>query len=172
MPTIRTADIADAAALAELAEASFRSTFAATNTDEDMALYCRQHFGEAIQKAEIESPELETVLVEEQQRLIAFAQLRRGDAPRCVVAARPGEIQRFYVRKDWQGRGIAQCLMRHCLDTLECRGADLVWLGVWERNTRAIAFYRKFGFVEAGEHVFVLGNDRQRDILMCRRMAF
>lgn len=49
---------------------------------------------------------------------------------------------------------------------IKARGSDVVWLGVWERNARAIAFYKKYGFVERGEHVFLLGHDRQRDIVM------
>jgi ribosomal protein S18 acetylase RimI-like enzyme len=54
---------------------------------------------------------------------------------------------------------------------MERRGSDVVWLGVWERNPRAIAFYRKFEFREAGEHVFPVGNDPQRDIVLVRPLA-
>jgi len=165
---IRIAEAADAAALARLAEATFRSTFEATNSVEDMALYCRRHFGEALQAAEIADPAMLSLLCEEAGRLIAFAQLRWHAAPACVAAVHPGEIQRFYVRDDWQGRGLAQQLMQACIAALGRHGTDVVWLGVWERNSRAIAFYRKFGFIEVGEHVFVLGNDRQRDIILAR----
>jgi len=42
---------------------------------------------------------------------------------------------------------------------------------VWERNWRAQAFYRKFGFIEAGDHVFMLGTDAQRDIILVRPVA-
>ena len=61
--------------------------------------------------------------------------------------------------------------MRACLDEMERRGYDVVWLGVWERNPRAIAFYGKFEFREAGEHVFPVGNDSQRDIVLVRPLA-
>jgi len=61
--------------------------------------------------------------------------------------------------------------MKACLDDVEGRGADVVWLGVWERNPRAISFYKKFGFIEVGDHVFPLGNDPQRDIVMARPVA-
>jgi len=78
----------------------------------------------------------------------------------------PGEIQRLYVASDWHGKGIAQQLMAACVEEMRRRGSDVIWLGVWERNPKAISFYKKFGFVEAGAHIFALGRDSQRDIVM------
>ena len=88
-----------------------------------------------------------------------------------MVAEVPGEIQRLYVARDYHGRGVAHDLMKACLDEMTRHGSDVVWLGVWERNPRAIAFYRKFGFKEAGHHVFAPGNDPQRDVVMVRPTA-
>ena len=102
--------------------------------------------------------------------LAAYAQLRFGPAPACVRADHPGEILRLYVHRDWHGRGLAQRLMDTCLAALRDRGADVVWLGVWEHNPRAIAFYRKFDFTEVGDHVFPVGDDPQRDIVMMRSL--
>jgi ribosomal protein S18 acetylase RimI-like enzyme len=80
----------------------------------------------------------------------------------------PGEINRIYVAGEWHGKGVAQALMDACLGELRARGSDVAWLGVWEHNPKALAFYRKLGFVERGEHVFALGDDPQRDIVMSR----
>ena len=121
-----------------------------------------------IQAAEIADPNRVTLLCEVDGYLVGFAQLRWGQAPACIESAAPGEIQRLYVAGDWHGKGAAQALMNACIDEVRRRGAEVVWLGVWEHNPRAIAFYRKFGFVEAGEQVFQLGSDRQRDIVMVR----
>jgi ribosomal protein S18 acetylase RimI-like enzyme len=60
--------------------------------------------------------------------------------------------------------------MAACLEELKARGSDVAWLGVWERNPRAIAFYRKMGFAECGEHVFTLGHEPQRDVVMARKL--
>lgn len=133
-----------------------------------MALHCRTSYSEAIQAAEIANPDMLTLLSEDERQLAGFAQLRWGDAPDCVTADAAGEIQRLYVAGDWHGKGVAQQLMDACLDAMRGRGSDVVWLGVWEKNPRAIAFYRKFGFVEVGDHVFALGRDPQRDIVMAR----
>jgi len=171
MPTIRKANRGDAEQLSLLAERTFRDTFGAMNTAEDMDLHCRTSYSEMIQVGEISNPNMVTLVSEEEGRLVGFAQLRWAGAPNCVLAKSPGEIQRLYVVSDWHGKGIAQDLMNACIEELRGHGSDVVWLGVWERNPRAIAFYKKFEFVEVGDHVFPLGSDLQRDIVMARSVA-
>jgi ribosomal protein S18 acetylase RimI-like enzyme len=77
----------------------------------------------------------------------------------------------LYVVSDCHGTGVARDLMNACVAEIRSHRSDVVWLGVWERNPRAIAFYRKLGFLEVGEHVFSLGSDPQRDIVMARPVA-
>lgn len=81
-----------------------------------------------------------------------------------------GEILRFYVDRSAHGRGVAASLMHTCLSELRSRGSGVAWLGVWERNPRAITFYRKSGFAPVGAHVFVVGSDPQRDVVMQRSL--
>lgn len=171
MIVVRRARPQDAKLLAQLAESTFRNTFAASNSAENMDAHCRASYGEALQSREIADESMLTLLAEVDARLVGYAQLRLGRAPACVVANAPGEIQRLYVHRDGHGRGIAQALMQASLDALRARGADVVWLGVWEHNPRAIAFYRKTGFTEVGDHVFQMGNDPQRDVVMMRALA-
>jgi len=171
VPSIRKAHSRDAKKLSEIAEATFRATFGAMNTAEHMEIHCRSSYSEDIQAAEIANPGVVTLLSEHEGRLVGYAQLRWGEAPGCISAKRPGEIQRLYVIADWHGKGIAQELMSACIEELQRRGSDALWLGVWERNPRAISFYEKFGFVAVGEHTFPLGGDPQRDIIMVRAVA-
>lgn len=133
-----------------------------------MALHCNSHFSEAIQSKEISNANYLTLLVEHKQELIAYAQMRWNGSPSCVVAESPGEISRLYVDSHWHGKGLAQDLMLACLECLGERNCDVVWLGVWENNPKAIAFYTKLGFNEIGSHEFMLGNDCQRDLIMLR----
>jgi ribosomal protein S18 acetylase RimI-like enzyme len=170
-PSIRKAVPADARALAELAELTFRDTFAAANTSQDMDLHCRTHYGEAIQAQEISTVDRLTLVCDHEGQLIGFAQLAWGAAPDGVGGQRPGEIHRLYVDRPWHGKGVAQALIGACLQAMDAHGSDVVWLGVWEHNPRAIAFYRKWGFAEAGEHVFTVGTDPQRDLIMARPVA-
>ena len=171
MPIIRKANRNDAKQLSQLAERTFRDTFGAINTTEDMDLHCQSSYSEVIQSDEISNPNMITLLCENEEGLVGFAQLRWNGAPNCVLAKSPGEIQRLYVANGWHGKGIAQDLMYACIQEMKDRGSDVVWLGVWERNPRAIAFYKKFRFVEVGEQVFPLGSDQQRDVVMARSVA-
>ena len=96
-------------------------------------------------------------ILHEAGALVAYAQLREGPAPGCVTGPMPIEVQRFYVAAAWQGRGLAQRLMERVVATAQERRAETLWLGVWERNPRGIAFYRKCGYVDVGSQTFVVG---------------
>jgi len=169
MHSIRRAISSDASKLATLQEQTFRDTFAATNDPVDMALYCRTHYSPELQAREINNPELMTLVCDLDNELIGFAQLRKGESPECIAANRPVEIQRLYIDKAWHGKGLAQQFMARCIAEALALGADRIWLGVWEKNPRAIRFYQKFGFAAVGSHVFMVGSDAQRDLIMLRQ---
>jgi len=168
MITIRKVTLSDAKKLADLARKTFLDAFSKQNTLEDLDIHCQSSYGEAIQSSEIIDPQYVTLVAEQGDELVAYSQLRWGEFPGCVSAISPGEIQRLYVDKLWHGKGLAQDLMSDCLKIMQERNTDIVWLGVWEKNPRAIFFYKKFGFKEVGEHIFTLGSDRQRDIILAR----
>lgn len=166
--TIRRAVPADAEPLADLAARTFRVTFVADTRPEDMAAHLAGSYSPARQRAEIASPEITTLIAAIGDDLAAFAQLRGGPPPSCVTSTRPVEVWRFYVDHAWHGRGVAQRLMQAAIDEAAATGATAVWLGVWENNARALAFYRKFGFVDVGSHEFLVGSDAQTDRVMVR----
>jgi ribosomal protein S18 acetylase RimI-like enzyme len=170
-PAIRRAVSTDAARLALLAESTFRAAFGPFNTRENVDAHCAKAFSEAIQSSEILNSGIDTCVCEDAAELIGYAQLRWGTAPPCVPARRPAEIHRIYVDQRWHGKGIAQTLMSEMLGAARRGGADQVWLGVWERNPRAIAFYEKLGFMHAGNHTFLFGHDPQNDWIFCREVA-
>lgn len=167
---IRPATLSDAATLAALAERTFRETFAADNSGENINLHCAQKFGAGIQGEEISDPQLTTLLADVDSELVGFAQLRVAHAVACIKGDRPAELHRIYVASAWQGRGVASEMMRAVYAAAARAGCDCIWLGVWERNPRAIAFYRKCGFSVVGDHVFMLGQDRQRDLILAMRL--
>ena len=147
---------------------TFCETFAADNTSEDMAAYLAASFNLARQTAELADP-ASTFLISEVGGLAAgYAKLHAGESPERVEGAKPVELVRLYVSREWLGRGVGEALMSACLDEARQAGHGTVWLGVWERNERAQSFYRKWNFRPVGEHLFLLGSDQQRDILMER----
>lgn len=169
--TIRPAVPADANALAELAATTFRDTFAADNDPADMAHHLAQAYGPLQQGRELADPNVTTLLVVAASKLIGYAQLRRGPAPACVTGEIPIELWRFYVTQEWHGQGVALELMRAVARAAGDAGASTLWLGVWERNERAKAFYRKCGFVDVGSHVFTIGSDAQTDRILVQLIA-
>jgi ribosomal protein S18 acetylase RimI-like enzyme len=168
---IRPATIEDAAALSALAERTFRDTFAADNSADDMDAYCASAFGVDIQSRELSDPAAMTLVVEEDGHLVGYAQLVRRPPPLAVPARRPMELKRFYVHKAFHGSSMAPALMSAAEERARAFGADVVWLGVWERNPRAIRFYQKSGFQEIGAQTFAVGADLQRDLVMSRAIA-
>lgn len=168
---IRRATAADAAGLAEFGARTFFETFAKDNTPEDMRLHLASAWSPELQRAEILDARIDTLLAcDRQDRLAAFAQLRIGHAPAGVATVQPVELLRFYVDQPWQGQGVAGLLMQAVHDQARVRGARELWLGVWERNERAQAFYRKQGFRQVGTQIFVVGTDPQTDLVMLREL--
>ena len=76
------------------------------------------------------------------------------------------ELCRIYCETAWQGCGVGSKLMQATHDQARAQGAETLWLGVWERNPRAIAFYERWGFRDVGSHIFVVGSDPQTDRIM------
>ena len=168
--TIRTAGAVDAAVVADLARRTFYETFASTNDPAEMALYLQGAYGVEQQTRELTDRDITTLLVEEDGDAVAYAQLRTDHVPDCVTDREAIELWRFYVDRRFHGRGLAARLMDRVKEVARDRGAKTMWLGVWERNDRARAFYVKCGFADVGEHIFLFGNDPQTDRVMVSQL--
>ena len=168
--TIRRANSDDATLLAELGAHTFQETFAADNTSEDMIAYVAANFSIAQQAGELAHPASTFLIAEVDGQAAGYAKLHAGEPPKEINGAKPIELVRLYVSSEWFGRGVGEALMRACLDEARSAGHETLWLGVWEKNARAQAFYNKWDFRAVGEHIFQLGSDAQRDILMERAL--
>ncbi|MFM8781058.1 MAG: N-acetyltransferase family protein [Gemmatimonadota bacterium] len=166
--TIRRATVADAAVLAAFGARSFADTFGAFHTPADLAMHLAEAFGVAQQTAELEDPATVTLFAEIDGALAGFTQVYAGAVPECVTGPAPIEIKRFYVDTPWHGQGVAQRLIDAAYALGRERRAQTVWLGVWEHNPRAIAFYRRQGFTQVGAHTFMVGTDATTDLLFAR----
>jgi len=169
--TVRRAVVADASTLAELGASTFTETFAEANTPEDFAAYMAASFSEAIQRAELEDANTTVFLAEREGEAVGYIMVREGRAPSCVTVEDTLEIARLYARKSTLGTGVGATLMQRALAEAANRGKDVVWLGVWEHNARAIRFYEQWDFHPAGTQPFLLGTDLQTDLVMVRRIA-
>lgn len=171
---IRQATPSDAHALAVFAAEAFVDTFGADNTPEDMTSYLGTAFGEAQQLAELGDAACTVLLAERDGALAGYAMLRDDALPGGGSSAQLSnaiEIARLYAGKRWIGTGVGATLMQSCLGRAAARGREWIWLGVWEHNARAIAFYARWGFADVGSQHFQLGADLQTDRIMARRIA-
>ncbi len=162
----------DAAALAAFAARTFTDAFGAANSAADLAAHLASVYGVAQQGRELADSTYSTLLIEEDNQLAGYAQVRHAHTPACVTAQAPIELYRFYVDRVWHGCGVAQRLMVGVHEAARELGGRSVWLSVWERNPRAIAFYAKCGFRDVGVTDFFVGSDRQTDRVMMAEVDY
>lgn len=163
---IRPARADEAAALAAFAARLFRDTYAPTCRAEDVEAYATAAFTPRKLEDELRDPGGATLVAEAEGEWAGYARIQRGAAPDGVPGTRPLELARLYVDARWHGRGVAAKLMGAVLAAAREWERDTVWLCVWERNERAIRFYRRLGFGVVGSATFQMGADLQRDHLM------
>lgn len=166
---IRPALPADARALAVLGERLWRETYAGLIPASNLELHLAKTFGPDRQAAELADPAYRALVIEEGDALLGYTLLRAGgptEERATFHFVNPLEVVRFYVDASLHGRGAAQALMTAVLNHATSEGHDGVWLQVWEQNPRAIRFYAKAGFADAGEATFRVGGQVDRDRML------
>jgi ribosomal protein S18 acetylase RimI-like enzyme len=163
---VRPALPADAQALASLGERLWRETYTGLIPASNLELHLAQTFGPAQQTAELADPTCTMLLLETDDTLLGYALLRAhgpGEGQSLVSFHNPLEVARFYVDSALHGQGAAQALMTALLAQAIQAGHDGLWLQVWEQNPRAIRFYAKAGFLDAGGASYRIGHQVDRD---------
>lgn len=163
---IRFATSNDAPLIAELSRKTFYDSFAADNTKENMDIFMREKFSKELLMAEVGTKGNIFLLAYYKGSPAGYARLRENNNPPQLGTTQSLEIARIYAVKEVIGKGVGSALMSHSLAIAEQKHKRWAWLGVWEKNQRAIGFYKKWGFEKFDEHTFILGYDVQRDWLM------
>ena len=166
--SIRLATVNDAKLLTDLAYTTFWDAFAdhPKNAPDDLAVYMQQAFSEEQITAELADAKSIFLLAEVDGKLAGYAKLIVESTEDVITAQNPIELSRLYSHQEYLGKGVGQGLVNACFELAKSNKHDVMWLGVWEYNPRAQAFYTKNGFREVGKHTFQLGNDPQTDLLM------
>lgn len=169
--SIRIGSSDDNVLLAELGARTFHDTFAKDNTLEDMAIYLAETFGPEQQAKELADPATIVLIAEIEGLPAGYARLCVGTSPSTFTIPRSIEIARLYADARWIGHGVGPALMSAILAHAAEKDFDSVWLGVWEHNPRAIAFYHKWKFAIVGNQPYQLGTDIQNDFVMQRGLT-
>lgn len=170
--TLRRAGLEDALGLSRLAADSFRETFTGTCTAADMEGYLRETYNEAAFRKLLEDESVFILLgLDEEGQMAGYAQWKTDAPPFPFLGKNAVELQRLYVLKDYYGTGLAHLLMDAYEERAIAGGADTLWLGVWEFNYRAQAFYKKRDFGPTGHsHPFPIGQTPQTDDWWVKRV--
>ncbi|MBS1979283.1 MAG: GNAT family N-acetyltransferase [Bacteroidetes bacterium] len=163
---LRRVTLSDLALLQEIGRQTFSETFAEGNTEENMKSYLEEGFSEVKLTSELNDKESEFYFAMLGDKVVGYLKLNSGQSQTELKDTKALEIERIYVLKEFHGKKVGQVLYDKALQVARQKNADYMWLGVWEKNPRAISFYRKNGFVEFDKHIFKLGDDEQTDIMM------
>lgn len=145
---------------------TFTETFAHQNTESDMQKYVAEKLSLEQLSKELHTENSSFYFLKFNEQIIGYLKLNTKDAQTEAQGNNCVEIERIYVKQDFQGKDFGKLLMQKAIEFAKQQLYHFIWLAVWEQNFKAIAFYKKQGFVEFGKHTFQLGDDAQIDIMM------
>ena len=157
---------ADLLSLQEISRQTFFDTFAEVNTKEDMNQYLEVNLSLNQLTEELNNPSTSFFFAKSNNEILAYLKLNEAEAQTEKREVPSIEIERIYVRKEYQNRGVGQFLLDFSFQLTKDKKMKLIWLGVWEHNVSAIRFYERNQFQLFGKHSFILGSDEQTDLLM------
>lgn len=164
---VRPATIHDAALIADLSRETFRETFAPYNTAADMEAFMREQFTREALITEVGAAGNTFFIAWDGDEAVGYARIYES---KDDAAQKKMEIARIYAKASAIGKGVGKRLMQTCIEFAQAQGKKYVWLGVWEKNDRAIQFYTAWGFEKVGVHDFRLGTDIQHDWIMEKKL--
>ena len=163
---IRKATVADLETIKNISIQTFKETFAAVNTPENIANYVNESFNSEQLKMELNNFNSQFYVAYLNTKVVGYLKINVGDAQTETISKNTLEVHRIYVLQKYHGKNIGQLLIDEVKKIAQHSSVDCIWLGVWEENHRALRFYTKNGFIVFDKHVFTLGNDDQTDLLM------
>lgn len=156
----------DLVTLQDIGKKTFYETFSAFNSRENLSAYLEESFSAEKLSRELNTPDSEFYFALYNTDVIGYLKLNYGNTQTELKDTASLEIERIYVLEAFHGKKAGALLLERALEIARHKQLTYIWLGVWEKNTRALNFYRKHGFVEFDKHVFKLGDDAQTDLLM------
>ena len=162
----RKVTLGDIYELQRIGKQTFFETFSWGNTEDNMKKYLEEGFSIEKLTSEMNDKNAEIYFAEFDKRVVGYLKINFGKSQTELKDDKAVEIERIYVPHEFHGKKVGQVLYEKAIAIAKEKHAEYVWLGVWEKNPRAINFYKKNGFVEFDKHIFMLGNDKQTDIMM------
>lgn len=162
----------DVEGLKSIGKQTFIETFSTENTEGNMQRYLDEGFSTEKITQELNETYSYFYFALFEGQVIGYLKVNTSEAQTEKQENQALEIERIYVLRKFHGKKVGQVLYDKALK-IACKiNAPYIWLGVWEKNPRAINFYKKNGFIEFDKHIFKLGNDEQTDIMMKKLLSY
>ena len=169
--TIRKCTVDDLKTLLEISYETFVDAFQSMNVKETMDKYVEEAFNMEKLEEELGNKDSRFFFLYADDELAGYLKINEAPAQTDVNDSHSIEVERIYVKKEFKGKGLGRQLMNYAIQLAKEMKKNYVWLGVWEKNTDAITFYKKLGFYEAGQHPFKMGDELQTDFIMKKVIA-
>ncbi|KZZ84346.1 GNAT family N-acetyltransferase [Bacillus sp. SJS] len=157
--------------LQEIGIETFNDTFKNQNTAENMEAYLEKAFELKQVEKELSNPFSEFYFIYFNEELAGYLKVNINDAQSEKMDDESLEVERIYIRTRFQKQGLGKVLLNKAVERAGEQGKKKIWLGVWEKNENAIAFYRKMGFVQTGAHSFYMGDEKQTDYIFVKSLG-
>ncbi|RSD29001.1 GNAT family N-acetyltransferase [Mesobacillus subterraneus] len=170
MIKIKKCSIEDIKDLQEISRETFYETFKEQNSAENMEAYLERAFNRTQLEKEVSTAYSEFFFVYFHDEIAGYLKLNTEGAQSEQMGEDTLEIERIYIRTKFQKHGLGKYLLNKAVEIAMEHHKKKVWLGVWEKNENAIAFYKKIGFVQTGSHSFYMGDEEQIDLIMIKNL--
>ncbi|MBC7557348.1 MAG: GNAT family N-acetyltransferase [Chryseobacterium sp.] len=159
-------EISDLEKLQQISIKTFSDTFRSSNSEENLAGYINENMSLQNLEIELKTQNSDFYFANLNSETIGYLKLNFGRAQTEKFDKNATEIHRIYVLKEFQGKKVGAFFLKKTLEIAKEKNSNFIWLGVWEKNYKAIGFYEKQGFITFDKHDFMLGNDSQTDLIM------
>lgn len=149
---------------------TFTETFKQQNSPENMNAYLHRAFNLKQLEKELSNISSQFFFIYFNDEIAGYLKINTNDAQSEAMGDESLEIERIYIKNKFQKHGLGKYLLNKALEIAIEHRKTIIWLGVWEKNENAIAFYKKMGFVQNGAHSFYMGDEEQLDFIMMRTL--
>jgi ribosomal protein S18 acetylase RimI-like enzyme len=168
---IKKCTLEDSRKLQLISYETFNETFKHQNSPENMNAYLERAFNLKQLENELSNISSQFYFVYFNNEVAGYLKVNTDDAQSEEMGAESLEIERVYIKKKFQKHGLGKYLLNKAIEIAMDRNKKKIWLGVWEKNENAIAFYKKLGFVQTGVHSFYMGDEEQMDLIMTKTLT-
>ena len=170
MAVIKQCTTSDVQQLQDISILTYKETFDEHNSEENMNAYLEAAYNLPKLEKELANPNSYFYFALVEGDVAGYLKLNTDAAQTEPMDEQSLELERIYILKRYQKNGVGKVLMDKAFEMAEALGKEKIWLGVWEHNDNARAFYEKKGFVETGSHSFFMGDDEQTDLILTKTL--